>query len=266
MKKTISFEKKIEFPSMIGEITSISLEHNLKFTDPNSIEGEFLVSGSYKLTEASRIEEEFSYKLPTDILLTECLDLDTAHIDIEDFYYEIENDYTLICYIEVKIEGVEVVDIEEDNPSIEYQIPDESEKLEEEILPELKDEPRIIETIETDDIRECDGEQTEMENKMEKEEIKTEEMEIEEMKLEEMEKEETMETKTTPNVSSLFENINESEETYATYSVYILREEETVNSLIEKYKTTKEELESYNDLSTLTVGSKIIIPVHAEDN
>lgn len=64
----------------------------------------------------------------------------------------------------------------------------------------------------------------------------------------------------------MFENINESEETYATYSVYILREEETINSLIEKYKTTKEELESYNDVSALSVGSKIIIPYHAKDN
>ena len=66
------------------------------------------------------------------------------------------------------------------------------------------------------------------------------------------------------NVSSLFANINESEETYSTYSVYILREEETINSLIEKYNTTKEELESYNDLSTLTIGSKIIIPLHED--
>ena len=67
-----------------------------------------------------------------------------------------------------------------------------------------------------------------------------------------------------PVVSSLFENINESEETYSTYSVYILREEETINSLIEKYKTTKEELESYNDLNNLSIGSKVIIPLHNE--
>ena len=39
MKKTISFEKKIEFPSMIGEITSISLDQNLKFIDNYNIEG-----------------------------------------------------------------------------------------------------------------------------------------------------------------------------------------------------------------------------------
>ena len=74
-----------------------------------------------------------------------------------------------------------------------------------------------------------------------------------------------LETKETT-VSSLFENINESEETYATYSVYILREEETINSLIEKYKTTKEELENYNDLTNLSIGTKIIIPYHAQDN
>lgn len=250
MKKTISFEKKIEFPSMIGEITAISLEHNLKFTDSNSIEGEFLVSGTYKLTEASRIEENFSYKLPTDILLTECLDLDTAHIDIDDFYYEIENDYTLICYIDVKIEGVEIIDIEEDKSE-----PAKTETLESnsiDSLPELQDEPKKIETIQVEEeVRECDGDQPNT-----KEEInEKEEMEIEEM----------LETKETT-VSSLFENINESEETYATYSVYILREEETINSLIEKYKTTKEELENYNDLANLSIGSKIIIPYHAQDN
>ena len=67
MKKTITFEKKIEFPSMIGEISSISLDHNLKFTDCNNVEGAFIVSGTYKLTEASRIEESFTYELPTEI-------------------------------------------------------------------------------------------------------------------------------------------------------------------------------------------------------
>ncbi len=255
MKKIISFEKRIEFPSMIGEITSISLEHNLKFVDCNSVEGELLVSGSYKLTEASRIEESFSYQLPTDILLTESLDLDTTHIDIDDFYYEIENDYTLVCYIDIKVEGVEIVNIEEDRTEEKEEV-DIIEKLDDiETLPELHDEPQKIETIEVEkDTRECDGD---LENSQEE----TEEMEIQEMKIEE-----SNNSNETPIVSSLFENISESEETYATYSVYILREEETINSLIEKYKTTKEELESYNDLSTLSIGSKIIIPYHAQDN
>ena len=93
-------------------------------------------------------------------------------------------------------------------------------------------------------VRECDGD-------------------VKEYVEEEKERDEEMNKNDMP-VSSLFENINESEETYATYTVYILREEETVTSLIGKYKTTKEELESYNDLSNLSVGSKIIIPLHEE--
>lgn len=264
---------------MIGEITAISLEHDLKFTDANSVEGNLIVSGSYKLTEASRIEESFSYKLPTDIILTECLDLDTTHIDIEDFYYEIENDYNLICYIDIKIEGVEIVDIEEEKPVEEvitetFEELDEIEKLADvEELPTLQDEPPKVETIETSSNRECDGEPEELQEKTEEMEIEKMELEkntIEKSKIENTEIEKLIENKEakvqSQSVSSLFENINESEETYATYSVYILREEETINSLIEKYKTTKEELESYNDVSALSVGSKIIIPYHAQDN
>lgn len=230
MKKTISFEKKIEFPSMIGEITSISLDQNLKFIDNYNIEGNLIVSGTYKLTEASRIEESFSYELPSEIILSEKLDLNTTKIEIEDFYYEIENDDTLKCYIEIKIEGVEEIEVEEI----------ETEK-------ELEEIPLKIENIELPEdelVRECDGD------------VK-EHIEEEQERDEEMIKKET-------SVSSLFENINESEETYATYTVYILREEETVTSLIGKYKTTKEELENYNDLSNLSVGSKIIIPLHED--
>lgn len=238
MKKIISFEKKIEFPSMIGEVTSISLDHTLKFIDGNNIEGNFIVSGTYKLTEASRIEEEFNYEIPSEIIIGETLDLETAKIDVDDFYYEIENDYTLICYIDVKVEGVEVIETaedtqEEDNLNYQGQ--------------ELHEEKLVVEEIEIPKLdtenRECDGD------------IKTEEEKQER-------EEENMPTEENGAVNTLFENINETEETYSTYSVYILREEETINSLITKYKTTKEELESYNDLTNLSMGSKIIIPVH----
>ena len=39
MKKKVSFTKDLEFPTMIGEITEITLEDNLKFIDSNNIEG-----------------------------------------------------------------------------------------------------------------------------------------------------------------------------------------------------------------------------------
>lgn len=228
MKKTISFEKKIEFPSMIGEITSISLDHNLKFIDPSNITGNLILSGTYKLTEASRIEDDFYYELPTEIILTEELDLETSKIEIDDFFYEIENDYNVICYVDVRIEGVEVVDCST-----------------EEKLPSLNEIELSPQRIELDEERECDGELTN---------------DITEKKEEDY----TMNTESENVVETLFENINGSEETYSTYSVYILREEETITSLMTKYKTTKEELENYNDLSNLSVGSKIIIPLHEE--
>lgn len=258
MKKIISFEKKIDFSSMIGEVTAISLDHTLKFVDNSNIEGEFIVSGTYKLTEASRIEEEFNYKLPAEIILGEKIELNSAKIDIDDFYYEIENDYSLICYIDVKVEGVEIVEIEDEeelleNPKIDYKqeeqkvIESETKEFQNENI-QLEEQIIKVENIElpsTENLtRECDGEINEENIEMEKEEI--------------------MQTKQTQNVSSLFENINESEETYSTYSVYILREEETISSLIEKYKTTREELENYNDITNLSIGSKIIIPLHEQ--
>ncbi|MBO5120792.1 MAG: LysM peptidoglycan-binding domain-containing protein [Bacilli bacterium] len=236
MKKIISFEKKIEFPSMIGEVTSISLEHDLEFIDETNIEGMLTVNGTYKLTEASMIEEPFSYELPTEIILTERLDTDSSKIEIDDFYYEIENDYNLICYIDIRVEGVEVVDIEEQTITNEIETnPIELQEL------DLKIENIDIQSTDND-IRECDGE-------------------LQNIKEEENNEEIMIDTKETT-VTSIFENINESEETYSTYSVYILREEETIQSLISKYKTTKEELEKYNDLTNLTIGTKIIIPLN----
>jgi len=49
-------------------------------------------------------------------------------------------------------------------------------------------------------------------------------------------------------------------ETFKSYTVYILREGDTIESIIEKYKVTKEELLDYNDLSEVKIGDKIIIP------
>lgn len=276
MKKIISFEKKLEFPSMIGEITAISLDHDLKFTNESSIEGNFTISGSYKLTEASRIEEKFEFKLPVDIVLNEKLDLATSKVEVDDFYYEIDHDDTLISYIDVKVEGVEQIDIQEEELTreeekeeiIESEVatiePLEEEKQETAVKEEQK--PTITDAVITEEVpvinedlikdnlspkieRECDGDNT----------YQNDTEEIKEMETQEMLEENTNEQEQT--MGSLFSSLKESDETFSTYSVYILRQEETVQSLIEKYKTTKEELESYNDLSNLTIGSKIIIPL-----
>lgn len=271
MKKIISFNKNIEFPTMIGEVTAIALDHNLKFIDESNITGNFKLTGRYKMTEASRLEEDFEHQIPVEILLTEKLDLETSKIDIEDFYYEIENDDTMICYIDVKVEGVEIIE--------ETESPEETESREEmnlieinnssnnqdshnELLNELErntclepetdcpkkeqDTNNINYSNNIEELtRECDGE-------------KNSEMENNDMS--KMEEENTKQMELNENVGSLFSSFKDSDETFATYSVYILRHEETIETILEKYKITKEELEKYNDLTNLTIGTKIIIP------
>ena len=48
MNKKINIEKKIMFSKNIGEITAISLEHDLVFLSSDSIEGNLIVSGKYR--------------------------------------------------------------------------------------------------------------------------------------------------------------------------------------------------------------------------
>ena len=38
MRKNVNFEKRIDFPTMVGEISAISLEEDLKFINESSIE------------------------------------------------------------------------------------------------------------------------------------------------------------------------------------------------------------------------------------
>ena len=225
MKKIISFEKKLEFPSMVGEITSISLEHTLEFKSPTLIEGAYLISGTYKLTEASCIEDNFNFKVPTEIMLTENIDVPTGKITIDDFFYEIEDEENLVCHIDVLVEGLEEILIEE---------------------PPLEEVERQVE-----EIRECDGDiNKEIEIPHQKEPEETTEPPVAELR-EEVEEEQ-----------SLFSNLKDDEDTFTTYSIYIIRQDETIQTVLDKYKITKEELEEYNDLSNITEGSKIIIPVN----
>ena len=215
MKKKVTFEKSIEFPTMIGEICEISLDEELKFINESNVEGDLLLTGKYKMTEASRLEEDFSYKIPCEIALIEKLDLNTTNIEISDFYYEIENDNTLICHIELLVEGLEL--IEEENVVLE---------------------------------RECDG------DKVEEKEIEIPMIEKEE----EIVEDEKGEVLNEP-INSLFSNLDDENDKYGTFIVYRVRENETINSVIEKYHTTVEELEKYNDLKEINLGMKLIIPI-----
>ena len=52
----------------------------------------------------------------------------------------------------------------------------------------------------------------------------------------------------------------DTKETYATYKIYIVRENDSLETILEKYDTTEDILSMYNDLKELKIGDKIMIP------
>ena len=232
MKKNIKFDKRVDFPTMIGDITAISLEKDLNIKDESFIDGNLILKGSYKLTEASLIEENFEYSLPIEINLTEKIDINSAKIDIADFYYEIETNNIMICHIELLLDAMEIIDDTDfrecdDDRNKEIEIP-HIENQEEDVI--FEDKSIDIVDIDNDtnvNVNEDGNTKAEVDNVND----------------------------------SLFFHLDKNSETYGTFIVYILRQNESINSIIEKYKTSVEELEKYNDLNNLSIGTKIIIPV-----
>ena len=70
----------------------------------------------------------------------------------------------------------------------------------------------------------------------------------------------------TNDVKNLFDSFDDSSETYSTYHVCIVKESDTIESIILKYNISKEVLEQYNDISDIKIGDKLIIPSIYETN
>ena len=246
MRKNVSFEKRIDFPTMVGEISAISLEEDLKFINESSIEGNLILSGKYKLTEASRLEEDFNYKLPIEISLTEKLDISTSKVEISNFTYKMMDENIMLCNIELLIEGLELLDEsrECDSDVSEIEIP-------------IKED--IDKVINNEFINDTDTLESDVLLK-ENNEVKYDKRD--DIVVTKKEVAETIDINKDDKVenTSIF-NINEDSETYGTLLVYIVRENETINSIITKYNTTIEELEKYNELKDLSIGTKLIIPL-----
>ncbi len=319
MRKVISFDKELEFKTMIGEITSISLDQDLSFQDESTVSGELVVSGKYKLTAASRLEDDFLFHLPMEIVLTERLDSKTRNVTIEDFRYEVEDNDILLCHIDLLVEGVEIIDdiesdssdsdIRETTGSSASEIVDsshdagiKSELSEEELRPveatdivtpiestfstpavsSQREEPFMdivpaISSNASDKSIDVDVDISVNNNVTDTADTNTNvntNTNINSSAIANSSSNAMIETADTKDlkdqdesdgVGSLFSSFKDSDETFATYSVYIFRANDTIEMIMDKYQVTKEELESYNDLSSLTIGSKVIIPTHIHE-
>lgn len=273
MKKVVPFTKTISFRTMIAEITDIEVNHTLALNENHEVVGDILVDGKYKMTDASQIEEEFHYKLPFTIDIDERYNLDNLEIIISDFYFEIINEEDLKINVEIEMDGIEenklskleekrnsleevseVLDTEEDfvrNKEDDILIPVEIEEKKEKLeVPQDNPLHKLAEEIKKDILTE-DIPLVEVTKQEAKKEIKKETTGV---------KQEKDNNTSSTNMSSIFSSLASSEETFSTYYVYMVRETDTIESIIDKYQTTKEELQNYNDLTNVKVGSKLIIP------
>ncbi len=301
MKQIIPFKKELLFKTKVSEITSISLEHTLSLKSDDFISGEFQITGDYKMTEGSINREKFSFKLPFDIALDAKYDTSSIIIDIDNFYYEIINNESLQVNIDVYIEGnnIEEEIDEEISLSMENTLPDNNlgETLETEIENETSEEvspkEESVETVISDerkDLRENSEEEINLSNSQKTISSETENYllkekpikEVEKTKEDELYREEELPNEVIPapatiihnfsdetvsvipkNEFNIFENIDNSD-TYVTYHVYIVKENDTVDKIIEKYGVSKEEIAVYNNLEEIKTGTKLIIPHNHE--
>lgn len=226
MKNIIPFKKDVIFKTNLSEITSISLENTLNLKD-DTISGDFIISGDYKVTDKSTSVEPFNLNIPFEIVLDDRFETSKATIDIDDFYYEIVNNNVLSVSIDV------LVDHLQEKPLIEME--------------DLVDVTPVRTVL--------DLEEEEMENSVEERCV---------------EEEDTLPKRNVENIeekiNSIFSNGTFNDEVYVTYNVFIIRDGDTLDSIMEKYNVTQDELEKYNDLSNLKLGDKLIIPNCYEGN
>ena len=248
MKKIIPFNNVLSFSTDVCEITAISLEYKVDIGD-DAISGTFNISGEYKITDGQLEREKFSFELPFDIALGNNYDRSTLVVDIDDFRYEIVDRNKLKVNIDLYIDG-EVIPVvmeedrkdnvddmkddlvihnsqKEDNEEITPVITNSKERID--LLEEMLDNDKEIEMKEEKEIKITNENNNNIENNNENIDI--------------------------------FNGIN-NDDGYVTYRVYRVMEGDTIDKIIEKYNTTKEELEKYNDLGDIKIGDKLIIPAN----
>lgn len=247
MRQTIPFKKDITFKTKIGEITAISLDNDLMLKGEDLISGNFYISGTYKMLETSTILENYSYKIPCEIAISEDYDTFDATVDIDDFYYEIIDDEILRVNIVVAIDNLK------------------KKEESEESLPQ-KVEPEEIGILDDEEEERCYEEESGELNKQDFNDDLSNVQELEEekdVKGENVVKEEKsalLEEKRNMSFLEVKETVKNENDTYLTYKVYIFKDGDSIENILEKYQITKDDLADYNNLEDIVPGSKLVIP------
>lgn len=240
MSEAFVVERDFLFKDSIFEITSISVEHDEDINGSN-LEGDFIISGDYRLHEISINKEDFSFKLPFTHEIRSNVNLDTVNLEITDFTYELNNNDELHVHIEYIVSGEQsLIEFADEKDLNEF-----LNKTDAEVVDLTEDEPRFKEVIK-EEILNIPAEDS---KKEEKEESKKE---IKEEKQSEI------------STNNIIGSIN-ADETYVKYHVHTVMQNDTLEGILDKYKITLTDLKKYNTFEALEVNMKLVIPENEEN-
>ena len=230
MNQKIEFKKDCMLKTYVSSITDISLTHDYKILD-DTIEGYFDVTGSYKVTMSSVETESFMFTIPFTIALSSLIDRDTIDLKLSDFNYSVEKDVLhLKMFLDMDYQEIEIKEDIEDNEEIDNMINDLMDK---ESTTNIKSPSEFHNEVMLDNVIDS------------KEEVSTKEKVSEE------------------NFNTIFNEVKESN--FSKYKVYIMRSEDTLESILVKYNVTMDEIKEYNDIDNINIGSKIVIPYNKNE-
>ena len=269
VKKIIPFRKDLEFNTPLYEVTSISLEHHLTKKTDTLISGNFIISGDYKQTESSENKDPFNFTLPFDIALATKIDLDDMLLDVDDFYYETGKN-TLKVNIDLLLDATEIGEPEKEKEDRENINEKDVESIDSNTYND-NDDSRV-----PDEFNDVNYKKPQLENLPNS-------LDNSVVSLDDIQNDNFMDSINNDNVSdngtsnivnsniniNENQNINENNnlfasfetaDTYTAYRVYLIKEDDTIDTILKKYNVTKDDLSAYNDLSDIKYGDKIIIP------
>lgn len=230
MNQKIEFKKDCMLKTYVSSITDISLTHDYKILD-DTIEGYFDVTGSYKVTMSSVETESFMFTIPFTIALSSLIDKDTIDLKLSDFNYSVEKDVLhLKMFLDMDYQEIEIKEDIEDNEEIDNMINDLKDK---ESTTDIKSPSEFHNEVMLDNVIDS------------KEEVSTKEKVSEK------------------NFNTIFNEVKESN--FSKYKVYIMRSEDTLESILVKYNVTMDEIKEYNDIDNINIGSKIVIPYNKNE-
>lgn len=230
MNQKIEFKKDCMLKTYVSSITDISLTHDYKILD-DTIEGYFDVTGSYKVTMSSVETESFMFTIPFTIALSSLIDKDTIDLKLSDFNYSVEKDVLhLKMFLDMDYQEIEIKEDTEDNEEIDNMINDLIDK---ESTTNIKSPSEFHNEVMLDNVIDS------------KEEVSTKEKVSEK------------------NFNTIFNEVKESN--FSKYKVYIMRSEDTLESILVKYNVTMDEIKEYNDIDNINIGSKIVIPYNKNE-